>query len=246
MKILLSTLGLLAFLALVTYYYFTSYQESHSGKIRHAEKNLILFDFDGTLCDSFEASVGVFNELSGRFNLMPIHKTDFPKYRSMPTQEFLKKHGLGKLKLPFVVYEMRKRLKQVMPSLESFPDIHEALNRLKKDGFALGILTSNSLENVEVFLRNHGVNQFDFVYHGSTLFGKERILKKIANQTKAQKIFYVGDEVRDIEACKKAKIPSIAVTWGYHSEGFLKKYDPDYMVHSFQELINLSGQLKGT
>ena len=45
------------------------------------------------------------------------------------------------------------------------------------------------------------------------------MINKIIKQNQAQKnnVFYVCDEVRDIEAARKSGIQSIAVTWGYNT-----------------------------
>ena len=52
-------------------------------------------------------------------------------------------------------------------------------------------------------------------------------------------VFYVCDEVRDIEAARKSGIKSIAVTWGYNTKGALIKENPDFLVNSPDELRNI-------
>jgi phosphoglycolate phosphatase-like HAD superfamily hydrolase len=49
----------------------------------------------------------------------------------------------------------------------------------------------------------------------------------------------VCDEVRDIEAAKKSGIKSIAVAWGYNTKDALIKENPDFLVNSPDELINI-------
>ena len=43
-------------------------------------------------------------------------------------------------------------------------------------------------------------------------------------------VYFVGDEVRDIEAGKKAGIKTIAVSWGYNTKDALAKEQPDYII----------------
>ena len=50
---------------------------------------------------------------------------------------------------------------------------------------------------------------------------------------------YVGDEVRDIKAAKKARVRVIAVTWGLNSRKILEKEHPDYLVDRPQELLKI-------
>jgi phosphoglycolate phosphatase-like HAD superfamily hydrolase len=50
------------------------------------------------------------------------------------------------------------------------------------------------------------------------------------------KVFYIGDETRDIEAAKKAGIKSIAVTWGYNTKAILDNSNPDFLCESTDAL----------
>lgn len=222
------------------YYYLTSYQESCWGNLAHPQKAIVLFDFDGTLCDSLDSALSAFNAVASKYNLTPApgHQGR-EEYRHMLTQEFFKKHRVSKLKLPFVIHDMKKVMKQYTTTLRLFPKIKDALVSLKKRGLVLGILTSSPLETVEVFLKQNGLEVFDFIYHGSTVFGKDRLLKKIRSQSKASSLYYVADEVRDIEACRKAGVPIISVTWGFHAADLLRSHKPDYLLESPTEITSL-------
>jgi phosphoglycolate phosphatase len=230
----------LTFVVSGVYYYLTVYQESYTGEIYNPNKPLVVFDFDGTLCDSIHEVITIFNTLAPAYNALPAQGRD--AYSLVPTKHFLRVHRINFLKRPFIVFNLRKRIRASMPSLPAFPSVKEALSQLKDKGFVLGILTSNSGENVRLFLEKQGLDRVDFIVHGSTIFGKGRLLKKIARRSGASRIYYVGDEVRDIEACKKAKILSIAATWGYHSRDLLAANHPDYLVQSFEELAVLLGE----
>ena len=107
--------------------------------------------------------------------------------------------------------------------------------------FQIGILTSNTQENVKQFLGKNELNFFDFIRTGKSVFGKSHIINKIIKQRHASKseAFYVCDEVRDIEAAKKSGIKSIAVTWGYNTKDALIKENPDFLVNSPDELRNI-------
>ena len=48
-----------------------------------------------------------------------------------------------------------------------------------------------------------------------------------------------GDEVRDIEAGRKAGISTIAVTWGYNDRGLLAQHDPTYLVETPADLLHI-------
>jgi len=52
-------------------------------------------------------------------------------------------------------------------------------------------------------------------------------------------VFYVCDEVRDIEAARKSGISSIAVTWGYNTKDALIKENPDFLANTPDELRDI-------
>lgn len=49
----------------------------------------------------------------------------------------------------------------------------------------------------------------------------------------------MGDEIRDIEAAKKAGVGAVAVGWGYNILKILKEQNPDYLVRSPKELAKV-------
>ena len=54
-----------------------------------------------------------------------------------------------------------------------------------------------------------------------------------------EKVVYVGDEVRDIDAAKKTGIKVIAVGWGFNSQEALAAQNPDFLIERPQELIEI-------
>lgn len=115
-----------------------------------------------------------------------------------------------------------------MESIQPFAGIPDALDELRSMGFVIGLLTSNSRENVEVFLRNHNLPPFDFVSPSSRLFGKAHDLQKILRKRRVQAadVFYIGDECRDLEAARDVGIPALGVTWGFNTAEALAEFRP--------------------
>jgi phosphoglycolate phosphatase len=136
---------------------------------------------------------------------------------------------------------VKKELNKEIADLKPFTGIAESLFQLKEHGYKLGIITSNMEDNVIAFLKNNNLHLFfDFIHTGTTLFGKHKIIDKLIKRHKfcLDKIIYVGDETRDIEAAKKSKIKIIAVSWGFNSPTILAQYNPDFLVNHPQELVN--------
>lgn len=108
-------------------------------------------------------------------------------------------------------------------------------------GFRLGILTSNSEANVRAFLKNHDLELFDFIKSSSKLLGKGSVLRRLMKefQLKPRGIFFVGDELRDIEAAQETGVHMAAITWGYNSSEALSEASPDYLFTNPQDILNL-------
>ena len=105
----------------------------------------------------------------------------------------------------------------------------------------MGILSSNSFENISTFLKNHRLDIFDFIQATSKVWSKHTSLKKLMekNGFRSDEILYIGDEIRDIVAAKKLGIKVAAVTWGYNSSKALERSAPDFLIHHPNELIRL-------
>lgn len=203
--------------------------------MKQLTRKVIVFDLDGTLCDSLQLAVNKYNALAAQWKLKPVDDLQAIRHESL--QKVLAAHKLSKWKLPIIQYRLLKAMAARFKDLSAFPGVREMLLELKERGYILGILTSNSRANTMQFLQAQNLQIFEFVYCGSSLFGKARLLKRIKSIVKATELYYVGDENRDIEAARAAQIPVIAVTWGYQAADLLAQYNPDKIINTPKELI---------
>ncbi|STX51042.1 HAD-superfamily hydrolase [Legionella busanensis] len=206
------------------------------------DKNFnLIFDFDGTLADSFSAVLKKFSLLASELNFHDISETEIDKLRNLSSRELIKSLKIPFYKLPKVLRKARKALSEDIHGLPIFADIPEVLTKLQQLNCTLGILTSNSEENVLTWLNHYKIQSlFSFIHAESSYFGKKRVLKKIIKtyQMPLLSTFYIGDETRDIEAAQKANINSMAVNWGFNSEETLKQYHPNYLAKTPKDILN--------
>ncbi|MFM2062778.1 MAG: hypothetical protein RLZZ507_2448 [Cyanobacteriota bacterium] len=205
-------------------------------------QKVIIFDFDGTIADTVDALVSIANRLAVEFGYIQITANELTLLRNLTSREIIKYSGVSLLKIPFLVKKVKSELKSKIPELEPIFGMKEALIELNQQGYRLGIITSNSQENVTEFLKSHGLNYlFEFIYSGVTIFGKTTIINNVLRQRqlKPQTVIYVGDETRDIEAAKKANIKVVAVSWGFNSPEALAKQNPDFLIHHPSELLDV-------
>ena len=208
---------------------------------------VIIFDFDGTLADTLDAIVKITNRLAIEFGYKPTNPEELAQIRNLSSREIVKKSGISIFKIPFLLKKLKENLHDDIQNLSPISGIKEALIQLKDEGHVLGILTSNSEDNVRFFLKKQGMlDLFSFIYSETTLFNKHRVLRRFMQQNhlSAEEIVYVGDETRDIEASKKIHVKVIAVSWGFNSREALAKQKPEFLIHKPSELIEVMVSLQ--
>jgi phosphoglycolate phosphatase len=202
---------------------------------------VIIFDFDGTLADTIDILLSITNRLSAEFGFKSATKEELAQLSNLNSWQILQYSGISIFKFPLLIRRLKAELHSEVPHIQLFPGIKEVLLELKKRGFQLGIITSNSRENVWTSLEKNGLQGiFTFIYSGST-FGKHKVINKWlrTENINPEQVVYVGDEIRDIDAAKKTGIKVIAVGWGFNSQEALAAQNPNFLIERPQELIEI-------
>ncbi|MEK6964118.1 MAG: HAD-IA family hydrolase [Nanoarchaeota archaeon] len=206
-------------------------------------KRYILFDFDGTLADSLFIGIEVLKRLQGKYQSKAPTLT---MIRNLGLRGVIKKTHFPLIKLPTLVRDVRTELSKKILEVSLFSGWTRVLPVLAKK-YTLGIVSSNSTENVNVFLKHHNIQDwFDFVYSNNSVFGKQVVLKRLCKKRGIglNELVYVGDEDRDIQAGRKLGIPVIAVSWGYNSKRLLQKAKAEHIIKTPLEVIKVIDTLK--
>lgn len=203
---------------------------------------VILFDFDGTIVNSLSTVLTVTNRLFTEFGYAPIDLDTFEKLQNLSSRQVFKELDISLVKLPFLARRFNREYGKKAADLEFAPGIKETLLDLKKQGCWLGIVSTNSVKNIQAFLQaQHLTELFDLIACSPSLFGKNRLIQRILRQYRflPDMVFYVGDETRDIEAARRSGVNTIAVTWGFNSEQILKAHQPDFLIHHPAEILQV-------
>jgi len=202
----------------------------------------MIFDFDGTIADTLGETRNIFNELAPDYGIRHVEEHEVAKMRHMSLKEILKELKIPKRRVPSIIARGTGMMRQNIDRLQLIGGMREALTELRSHTEKFGILTSNSAANVDVFLRNHQIRElFDFVSSTSKLTGKARHLRAIRKtfSIKHHQMIFIGDELRDVKAAQKAKIPHVAVTWGFNSRESLAKASPTFLFDRPEEFSQL-------
>lgn len=185
---------------------------------------IVLFDFDGTLADTFEAGARLINEFAVKFGY---RQFDFANNKDLSARQIVKRSGVKFWQIPRLVRFFRKESAKRVDSIKPFVGINHLIKGISSK-CDLGILSTNSEETVKKFLVNNQLdNFFSFIKTDVALFGKNRALRRVKRRLlkRYTHLIYIGDEIRDIEACRKAGVDIISVSWGYNSHEALMMHN---------------------
>ena len=203
---------------------------------------MILFDFDGTLANSLERIYEIYNRIAPEYGCVQIDEDGKKIVAGGKPQELMKEYDISPQKLAMLVLHVRREMRKDITRLQPIPGIEDVLSHLSQKGYPMGIVTSNDRENVLLFLKSNRLEGFfEFIYTGKSLFGKDKVFKRLFRQRglSPADVVYIGDETRDVEACKKIGIPMIAVTWGMNNKTILASMKPEGIADSPDELPDL-------
>ncbi len=201
----------------------------------------VLFDFDGTLADSKEMALAILNRLAEKHQFRKITPEDIEALRKLSIVERCRWLGVPLYKIPLLSVEARALYKSSLPQLQPFPGIRELLAALGQRGYRLSVLSSNSEGNIRAFLHRNDIHAISTIVGSSAIFGKDATIKRFlkTHRLAGSQVIYVGDEERDIIACRKSGVPVIWVGWGYDAPEAVQPAQPDYMVGSPEEILSI-------
>lgn len=197
----------------------------------------IVFDFDGTLANTYGIMLALYNAEAANYGLRTISVEDWESIRRMRFAEILKFVGIKPQQVPKYLTIGKQILKGHIEQIELFDGVVDMIKRLKTAGHELFVLSSNAEDTIQAVLDRYGVSDVN-VMKSSKLFGKAVPLKRLMRVKKlqAQSVWMVGDEMRDVAAAHKAGIHSLAVTWGFHPKEMLTQAKPEAYADTPQEL----------
>lgn len=200
----------------------------------------VLFDWDGVLLDSLEASFKVYNKIFAKIGAKQLTNDEFLEYQSPNWYEFYQRIGLPQKFWKEVDNDWVKLYGKENPNLHH--DALRCLTTLKDDGFRLALVSNGSKARVDGELDRFGVRRF----FDSVEFGVRRehlkpspwMLEKTLAllEITPSKAVYIGDSPADIQAAKNAGVQSIALARGPIQVERLSAENPDHMFGGLDEL----------
>ena len=204
----------------------------------------IIFDFDGVIGNTIEEIKNIVVGLYEEFRHEKAKPEEVQKFIDKGVIQVIKELKIPLVKLPYFEKRVKDDLASRIETVKIFKGMKDVLKQIKKEGYNIGILSSNSQENLKKIFKKNQIDFFDFIYSGSSLFGKSKVLAKLLKKEGLdhKKTIYIGDELRDVQAAKQNKVSVIAVGWGYNKEKLLKEENPDYFASKPQDILKIISQ----
>ncbi|GAB3923126.1 HAD hydrolase-like protein [Larkinella terrae] len=200
---------------------------------------LVIFDFDGTLADSFPYFLRTINKLAATYNFTPINPEDVDQLRGLDAREMMKRAKLPAWKIPLIARSFIQLMTRDIDQIRLFDGIPELLKQLVRQGVRLAVVSSNSEANIRRVLGPECASLITYYGCGTSLFGKQHKFRKAmaVNGVGPAETLSVGDEIRDIEAAREVSTAFGAVAWGYTRPDVLKMYTDIAVFYTSADVI---------
>ncbi|MBO5732160.1 MAG: HAD family hydrolase [Alistipes sp.] len=210
---------------------------------------VIIFDFDGTLCDTRHNIIVAFRATMERLGLdmrdeatcgATIGLTLRDGFRSMYP-------ALDDEAIDNCVETYRQifaeRREELMPDL--FPCVAATLEELHRRGYRFTIASSRLTDSLMLFMRAHAIDHyFEYVVCSDSVVCHKPHPEPVLNTLEKLNIspseaFVVGDMPVDIAMAHGAGVAACGVTYGNATREELEAADAEYVFDSFERLLEI-------
>ena len=209
--------------------------------MKDSKPSAVLFDFDGTIAQTLRLITYIPEEIIKLTALKEITEFEIQYLRKHGLRKFIQMLRISPFHIPKLLTELQSLFSRHLAAVPLVEGIPEVLEVLRSKQITVGIVTSNTRENVVAYLEHHQLSTVSFVYADKSIFGKHRVINRALRDHKINSLdsLYIGDEVRDVEAAKKSGMKSVAVSWGFSHRENLEKAQPNWLFDTPKELLAL-------
>ena len=216
---------------------------------------LLVFDLDGTLADTAPDLVATLNEILRRENFPPL---SFEAARPMigGGARILIERGLAAAGAKVAEARFEEMFDQFLAHYEAhiadatvlYPGVVAALDRFEEAGWTFAVCTNKLEHSAILLLQRLGiVHRFRAICGGNTFSVKkpdaQALLQTVARAGgSAQSSIMVGDSRTDVETAQNARIPVVAVDFGY-TDLPVASFGPDRVISHYSALWDAVGGL---
>ena len=199
----------------------------------------IIFDLDGTLWDSSENVLMIWNQVIKKYNENAISKEQLDSCMGLQIRE------IGQKLFPDLEADKQQKILKECHEIECpylaehgailYENVEDVLTELANK-YKLFIVSNCQSGYIEAFFQAHKLEKYfiDYEHPGRTGLSKGENIKLIIERNKLKNPIYVGDTQGDLNGARFAGIPFVYASYGF---GNVSEYD--YSIQSFSELLTL-------
>ena len=220
------------------------------------KKELLLFDLDGTLIDSSADLAESINFMLKKLQKDTYSKAEIDTWVGNGAQTLVKRALSGSKDIDTSIFTQEFFQKALLIFLDHYkenvcvhtslyPQVYETLKKLYELNYMLVIITNKPYEFVAPILEKLNIFNFFRMYlGGDSLEFKKPHPQPLLHVCEKfhmvlDNVVMIGDSKNDILAAKSAGIQSVAVSYGYNYGEDISKYNPDYIIENFGEIISI-------
>ena len=202
---------------------------------------LVIFDFDGTLADTWPWLAEELVANAGRLNYRQMTRAQVEELRSLDSCAMFEALELPFDRLPSVAADLRRRAEVAASGFRLFERVPYLIRTLHGFGATLAVVTSNKQSVVRIVLGDDLHALFTTLCCEVNVFDKTAAFTNIMSQTStsAANTVVVGDETRDLQAAYLAGIRGIGVEWGYTAADAFRSSFPSQTATSVDQLLHM-------
>ena len=208
----------------------------------------VVFDFDGTLCDT---GVGVKKSAKYALDAFGIKAPEWEEldfFIGPPLLvTFQERFNQSVTDAEKLVKKYRERYTNIgLYESEFYNGIPQLIKDLKSQGFKLGIASSKPINYIEELLIKADLQSY-FDYISAVSFNadcesKQSILERCLNElgVEPNDAIMVGDRFYDMDGARGAGVDSVGVLWGFGSKFELIESGATYVVDKIQDIESIA------
>ncbi|MBU5617160.1 phosphoglycolate phosphatase [Psychrobacter sp. TAE2020] len=217
-------------------------------------KQLLIFDFDGTLIDSVPDLADATNSMLSQLGKATYSLETIKQWVGNGSRLLVERALVGKTEVLAgeLTTEQADHAEQLFFDAYSkisqsktlaYPDVDKGLQQLKSAGFTLALVTNKPIRFVPKILESLGWTPlFDVVLGGDSLPVKKpdpAPLLHVCETLNFQpaQAFMIGDSVNDILAGQSAGIETLGLSYGYNYGNHIGDSNPTQVFDSFADLL---------